>query len=270
MAILARLKQILTYVGLSSTPWHQWNLLVLGYARGHPFTTNDFASTYGRKYYPNISVKPKCLAGKAITMDPKDISHIMVFEEVFVEKVYDLNLVLFEPDYIIDCGAHIGMFTTLAASRFPLAKVIAFEPNPYNIQFFEKQLSSNSLNVELVQAAVSTEAGKGWFKKAASMGGHLQLEQNEDSYEVNIINLVEKIGNLNSKQLLLKIDIEGEETNLLPMLIPFLPQRCDMFFETHKGEEDFRFLCSHLSKVGFEVKVLRVRDVYYDCFAMRK
>ena len=71
-------------------------------------------------------------------MDPKDISHMMVFEEIFVEKVYNLDLVLFKPDYIIDCGAHIGIFTTLAASRFPSAKVIAFEPNPDNIFFFKK------------------------------------------------------------------------------------------------------------------------------------
>src|SRR5689334_17956075 len=88
-------------------------MLVVGYARGHNFGSPDLISRIGRTLFPEIAVRPSLLGGLTLHLDPSDLSHLAVADEIFLQKVYDLSRVPFAPDLILDCGAHIGMFTLL-------------------------------------------------------------------------------------------------------------------------------------------------------------
>src|SRR5687767_2297600 len=69
----------------------------------------------------------------------------------------------FPEDYvaktIVDIGAHVGCATRLFKSRYPTARIIAFEPNPSSFAILERNLEGTS-DVELVRAGLSDSNGK--------------------------------------------------------------------------------------------------------------
>jgi tRNA1(Val) A37 N6-methylase TrmN6 len=74
-----------------------------------------------------------------------DPSHVVIFNEIVVDRIYDLELVPFTPDQIFDCGGHIGMFSLLARSRYPMAQLTVFEPNPENVCRIRRQVQLNAI-----------------------------------------------------------------------------------------------------------------------------
>lgn len=54
-----------------------------------------------------------------------------VYNEIFVERVYERRTVNLEPDLVIfDIGANIGLFALYAAERYPSSQIFCFEPAP--------------------------------------------------------------------------------------------------------------------------------------------
>ena len=133
------------------------------------------------------------------------------------------------------------------------------------------------LKVFFVEAAVSVEEGESWFQADYSNTGALAKDElkNKDGYgrlhgyRVRIIDFSKFLQELNSSSLLLKVDIEGEEARLLPAIIPYLPHKCAIFFESHGGEEVWQKLSQSLMNAQFQVRKLRRRLPYIDGFAHR-
>jgi FkbM family methyltransferase len=125
--------------------------------------------------FPMMWLKPKELRGLQLLVDPTDWSQTIIFDEIFLRSGYDLNKIDFIPDVIVDCGAHIGMFSLLAASRFPEVTLVAYEPNPKNVGLVRKQAQRNSLTVDIHEAAVSIASTTMKFAAitANSNGGRL-------------------------------------------------------------------------------------------------
>lgn len=71
------------------------------------------------------------------------------------------------------------------------------------------------------------------------------------------------------KSMLLKVDIEGDEAELIPALAPYLPEKCAIFFENHHGEEGWHKLSPVLGAVGFEMKELYRENRFINGFALR-
>ena len=59
-------------------------------------------------------------------------------KEIFSENCYYIELEKEDP-YIIDLGAHIGMSVVYFKMLFPKAKILAFEPVPYNFEILKKK-----------------------------------------------------------------------------------------------------------------------------------
>ena len=199
-----------------------------------------------------------------------------VVEEFFVPPVScDLDLIAFEPSAIVDCGAHIGVFTLLAHQRFPGAALTAFEPNPLNAAWLRENLRVNGVSgVDVIEAAVSSSAGRSVFHFARnqSEAGRLAAggeRAGGDSTEVPVVDLTAFVRALPPGAVLLKIDIEGEEERVIPALLPSLPPICAMFFETHRGAEGWETVRKALAAHAFSVRLLRSRDVFHDGFAVR-
>jgi FkbM family methyltransferase len=220
---------------------------------------------------PNFSLRPERLNGLRLTINPLDWSQTVIFEEVFLEAGYDLAKVKFVPQVVIDCGAHIGIFSLLAKSKFPSARVRAYEPNPRNIRLIRKQIARNRLDIDLVEAAISTETREDYFAGTNSHNGTLLHDKSSSvGYKVQVVDFPEALGVVKPKSLLLKMDVEGEERRILPALIPSLPRQTALFFETHDGEAGWREIESLLISNGFRVEIINSRGRFFDGFAQRE
>jgi hypothetical protein len=105
----------------------------------------------------------------------------------------------------------------------------------------------------------------------AGFGGSLTRSAAEEAgIRVQVANLCDVITGLSPRRLLLKLDVEGEEINILPDLVPLLPPTCGIFFESHHGNEGFEKLDGLLRRAGFVVTRGSIRDeTFVDAFAIR-
>jgi FkbM family methyltransferase len=223
-----------------------------------------------------MHLKPRQLGGLSLLIDPGDWSQTVIFDEIFLAGGYELDKVPFSPGLILDCGAHIGMFTLLAKNRFPNAKLIAYEPNRENAGFIQSQIEKNKLDVIFINSAVSTEATELEFIALNSHGGRLANDNRGQfgdfdgaTYKVKAVNLPEAFKEMRPESLLLKMDIEGEERSILPAIIPLFPQETALFFETHFGHEEWSEIDALLTANGFRVERTTDRGKFCDGFACR-
>lgn len=220
---------------------------------------------------PNIWIQPITLKGLKLLINPLDWSQTVIFEEVLLRNGYDLDKVEFNPEMIIDCGAHIGIFSLLAKSKFPTTPVMAFEPNPQNVSYLRRQIEGNRLDIRLFDAAVSTKTSEMNFLFHTSHSGRLDHNSNSnEGTKVQIIDLPKVITELMLSSLLLKIDVEGEELEILPILVPKLPKQAAVFFETHSGLKGWQVVSELFHSNGFRVEQINARGDFYDGFACRQ
>ncbi|MBW4506928.1 MAG: FkbM family methyltransferase [Scytonematopsis contorta HA4267-MV1] len=271
MSTLARINQIFSFTKVASSPIEIVKLLVLGFARGHTFDSPDLISKIGRLLFSEITVKPKNLGKLQAQLKLTDLGHLISFEEIFLENCYDLKLIPFNPEVILDCGTHIGFFSLLARYTYPEAKIIAFEPNPENIKLIKEQIEINQLDISLIEAAISVEEGESWFQADYSNTGSLHTDNSKlaSSYRVPVIDFPQFVSQLNCESLLLKVDIEGEEVKVLPALMPYLPTKCGIFFESHGEGDSWEKLIQPLVASGFQVQQIRSRGSFIDALALR-
>jgi FkbM family methyltransferase len=118
---------------------------------------------------------------------------------------------------ILDCGAHIGVFSALLAARGVCQSIEAFEPEPSNYALLVKNVTPYP-TITPLQLAVGRangeqqlfdggETGRWSFVPPGSVGGRKGVS-------VRVIDLYEHIRQLD-RVALLKLDLEGFEAELL-------------------------------------------------------
>jgi FkbM family methyltransferase len=223
------------------------------------------------RYTPDFPLRLDLLNGNRLLINPSDWSQTVIFEEIFLRNSYDLDKLEFVPEVVLDCGAHIGMFSLLARSWFPTSRVIVFEPNSLNIKYLRRQIESNRLDIQLIEAAVSTKVGEVSFDWSNSHSGRLNHRQVGDGgSKVKVVNLPEMVRDLNATSLLLKMDVEGEEMEILPLLVPLLPQQTAIFFEVHSGASGWDTVTLLLEKYGFSTERINTRGKFIDVYSYRE
>lgn len=138
------------------------------------------------------------------------------FEEL---KIYNTN-----PNaYIIDCGAHIGIFSKYASQFFPTLNYICFEPNIDNYSFLIKNMDSVA-NKTLYNKAVSYKDENIRLYRPLNQCKTGQCSfilypylNPSDYFDVPAINLNEIISKINDV-FILKMDMEGYESIVLKNL----------------------------------------------------
>lgn len=233
----------------------------------------DPGAWLARWVFPHLWIRPKLLRGLWLRMDPSRLSHFVIYEEIFMEGMYDLRRLTFEPDVIVDCGAFEGYFSLLARSQFASARIIAFEPNAENFGGLLANVRANRLTIDARRAAVSTTDGEAAFS-GEGCGGRLIAGGHAGTVRVPVTDLRRVLTELAPHRLLLKLDVEGEEATLLPELLPVLPQTCAVFFEWHHGEASYAAVADRLTMHGFVTSRLRTNrvddgTVFIDAFAQR-
>lgn len=238
--------------------------LVLRVCRTRPPNGFGLYARSVRRLFPAVSLRPRALRGMVISIRPSDPAELVIYEEMFVDRVYDLSLLPFTPETVVDCGAYQGHFTLLAKARYPSAKFIAFEPHPDNYAIMRGNFARNGVEVDSRPVAVSNRAGNMSFV-GNGCGGRLTSGRDAVcARTVQLANLSAVLPSLSSQRLLLKVDIEGEEDRIVPELVPALPASCAVFFEWHHGLTRFDKIKNLFEQYGFVVHCSRTRLLEQD------
>jgi len=155
---------------------------------------------------------------------------------------------------VIDCGANTGKISSFLSITG--ATVYAFEPDPIAFESLQKNCGKRK-NINCINKGV-------WNKNAIlKLFRHTEMMNNEQAFtvgssivdtkknistdlsvEIEVINLVEFIQSLNLKVDLVKIDVEGAETEILQSIINEDAHKLfkTMYVETHEtkipGQEE--------------------------------
>lgn len=120
-------------------------------------------------------------------------------------------------DTFYDIGAHVGVHSAFAAKKAREGSVIAFEPDPTNIEYLNKNLERNTEDGQIFEIALSNEYGVSKFKMGqgtTSQIGALSFETGQ--YEVETAPLDGLISEKNiPSPNVIKIDVEGAESLVL-------------------------------------------------------
>ena len=154
-----------------------------------------------------ISIR-QCRTPIALRAGTTDID---VFMEVFFYEQY-LVAGSYQPAFIIDAGAHIGLTSLFFTNRFPDAKVFAIEPAPSNIEMLELN-TRDYPNITLVRAALWGEHHPLRISNPDSTNWGFRVEAADSGSDALPSVTVEDILKLAGTDTIdiLKMDIEGSE-----------------------------------------------------------
>jgi FkbM family methyltransferase len=171
-----------------------------------------------------------------------------------------------------DCGIYLGYYTNLFARLVGASgKVIAFEPDPGNIERTKENLLRNSFsNVQFVNAAIGAPVGEIDFVISHDTNSHIAgayigkdyqdyatRERRDDWIRVCSMSLDEAYSSETiPKPNLIKIDIEGAEVDALPNAHRIATElRPLMILELHNPECDAA-AWAFAHSVGYELQSL--------------
>ena len=169
--------------------------------------------------------------------------------EMAIQRTYEHGPVRVEPgDIVVDCGAHVGVFTKYALSR-GASRVIAIEPEPTNIACIEENLAEEIANgrVTLLKKGVWDVEDELAFEVSTNSAGHHVVHGDPRGGEPGIMRIAVSPLDALVRELSLdrvdfiKMDIEGSEARALKgaeaTLRRFRPR---LAVCTYHGEQDPR------------------------------
>lgn len=196
-----------------------------------------------------------------------------------------------QPKCIIDVGCQIGVFSSVAASRFKDCKVLSFEIDSENFKIAESNLSKFE-NCKVYNSAVcGKNSVLGYRKNHNNTGGNKAVFKGSDSYISEdklekttfkgIESPVEEIfptpNSINLEQVLndnkidevdfLKMDCEGSEHEIIPHLVEsgLFKKIKNLSLELHgRDKKEYNYIVSSLIK-NFNTAISLRNGVYMHC-----
>lgn len=106
---------------------------------------------FGKRYAPILFLKLKFnllqnikLPGIKNRISMREgTSDLETFIQIFLDREYNIDI-KFDPAFIIDGGANIGLFSIYMKKRFPKSKIISIEPDPDNFKLLQKNVDGYS------------------------------------------------------------------------------------------------------------------------------
>lgn len=255
-----------TFANMGHSAIDRWRLARVGWG------LIDVSGEGGKAISGDWSARLKVLGGREVHLCPNDICHLGIFEEAMIHGAYDLALIPFEPDLIIDVGAHIGLFSLQAATRWPQSPILAFEPHPENAVWARRNFASNGIRATLIEAAASLKPG--WMD--FDLGGGMGRLCAGGSIKVMSVDLPAMLSAFPSSKILLKMDIEGGEMDILPKVLSILPASNAVFVELHGTSTEYDEMLAVIDSLGFTIRVLHDKwsqdgkQRYVDIFLLPK
>jgi len=193
---------------------------------------------------------------------------LQTFKEIFFDECYTRHLptkLLQNGMTVVDIGANAGYFSLYVLSRYPGARVIAFEPIPKNFELLEKNRQRNSMHdLITVKKAVYGTGGIITLKYNAqdsftTAGSIFDNALGGDEIEVYTMTLPEIFREYGVKVIdVLKLDCEGSEYHILYHCPEeYLRLVNSIAVECHRGEgenENRGALCGFLRSLAYRIR----------------
>jgi FkbM family methyltransferase len=143
---------------------------------------------------------------------------IPIVDEIYHEKVYGNLRGLGSRPTIIDVGAHVGIFTTLAATMYPGGRVYSFEPSP-TYGLLEENVRRNKLrNCILIKKGIAGASGmRTLYVQEQNTGTNSLVDHKGAPYQIETTTLPAFFSGFQTIDYL-KVDIEGAEIEALDVL----------------------------------------------------
>lgn len=143
---------------------------------------------------------------------------------------------------IIDCGSNIGVSMLEWKTRWPGARIVCFEPDPFAFKLLQANVDLNDLpDVKCVNAALSDIDGTVSFFGDISLrgdarGNSIDPAWGERSGSTHVTVPCKRLSPyIMDKQVsFLKLDIEGAEQRVISEIAPHLHQVQAMYVEVHE------------------------------------
>ena len=186
---------------------------------------------------------------------PDGPSFLAVWTEIFDRGIYEFNTKNPSPR-ILDCGANVGLGCVFFKTRFPKARVTAFEPDPKIFSYLQESISAAKLtDIELIPKAVWSATTILQFSSEGSDAGRIEEISSAKRIEIQAVRLRDY---LSEPVDFLKMDIEGAETEVLLDSASLLANVSNIFVEYHSFSnkpQTLDQLLSTLKQAGFRVQI---------------
>ena len=164
------------------------------------------------------------------------------------------------PPKILDLGANIGLSVLFFKSMYPDAQITAVEADPNIYKYLENNLYKNGYtDVQLINKAAWNETTTLKFTSEGADAGSIAIDQSLNTIDIHAIDIREI---LKYHQFdLLKIDIEGAESIVLPACKEYLSQIKFLFVEYHslaENPQDLDNLITTISDAGYRIHIQSV------------
>ncbi len=168
---------------------------------------------------------------------------------------------------IIDCGANIGISVLEWKTRWPMARVICFEPDPDAFRLLDMNIEQNGVpGVKCINAALADfdgtttlygNVGKGSDARGNSIEAAWGQRPGTSAVEVKCQRLSPIL--TGQEVAFLKLDIEGAEQRVLGEIAAQLDQVAALYVEVHETEalaptNSARQISDLLTSAGFTVE----------------
>lgn len=173
---------------------------------------NNFFKLKSRGYIDSIT------ADQIFTKHDYNLKFLKRYEELlrYYRKIIDEK----KTPLIIDCGANVGYASIYFSNEFPKAKIYSIEPESNNYKLL-RQNTINFENIYPVSKAISSTVTEYHLKNPDADFNAFQIESIKDYPNHENKNLIQSTDinslineNPNTIPFLVKIDIEGFESNL--------------------------------------------------------
>jgi len=162
-----------------------------------------------------------------VTMHVPQVYHMaavgMYFGEVIADYLRIIERRLRKIEYIVDVGAHVGLWTVAFAVHFPGADILAIEPSKYSFGFLRQNTEKYASRIETKKLALGNKAQN----VTISLPTQAQKRQTKlrDTGQISVYGLddycreivpMDTLDNIVSRKVdWIKIDVEGAEKLVL-------------------------------------------------------
>lgn len=183
-----------------------------------------------------------------------------------LDAAYDRILASGKTPLIIDAGANVGMASIWFARKYPKAHLLAVEPDPDNLEICRANLASYP-NVRVVDGAIGAEPGHVGLVNPKGRADAVRTVR-EEGGGVRIYSVPELLAEAgaNAELLLVKVDIEGFESDLFSSNTDWLDRTAALIVEPHDWMLPGQYSSASLQRAvfprGFEMLIHRESLVF--------